>query len=178
MITSHPAAIDRRFVALYVKAHATTPREIIFDLDATDDPVHRAQRGRFFHGHYGQYCYLPLYTFAASTACFRLRLADDDASAAATEEVARIVSQLRAVWRAVRPAVRIIVRAGSGFRRDPLLRWCETHAVDFVIGPAKNTRLTERVADDLAATWMQCVETDAPSRAFAQLTNQSFDSRS
>ncbi len=174
MITIHPAAIDRLFVALYVKAHATTAREIILDLDATDDPVHRAQRGRFFHGHYGQYCYLPLYTFAASTACFRLRLADDDASAAATEEVARIVSQLPAVWR----AVWIIVRAGSGFCRDPLLRWCETHAVDFVIGPAKNTRLTERVADDLAATWMQCVETDAPSRAFAELTNQTFDSRS
>ncbi len=172
-ITIDPEAVDRLFVELFVQAHATPPREIILDVDATDDPVHGAQEGRFFHGYYGHYCYLPLYIFVgAHLLCARLRPADRDASAGATEDVARIVAQLRAVW----PAVRIIVRADSGFCRDALLTWCEAHAVDYVIGLAKNTRLTERVADDLAAMWVQCVETDAPARAFAELTYQTLDS--
>jgi hypothetical protein len=172
-ITVDHAAIDRLFVDLFVQSHATPPTEIILDLDATDDPVHGAQEGRFFHGYYGHYCYLPLYIFAGEhLLCARLRPANGDASAGATEEVARIVAQLRDAW----PEVRIIVRADSGFCRDALLTWCETHAVDYVIGLARNARLTALIADELAAMRARCAATDAPARQFAEHTYQTLDS--
>jgi hypothetical protein len=156
-----------------VQSHATPPTEIILDLDATDDPVHGAQEGRFFHGYYGHYCYLPLYIFAGEyLRCARLRPANGDASAGATEEVARIVAQLRDTW----PDMRIIVRADSGFCRDTLLTWCETHAVDYVIGLARNARLTALIADELAAMGARCAATHAPARQFAEHTYQTFDS--
>jgi len=130
-------AVDRLFVHLFVQAHATAPTEIVLDLDATDDPVHGAQEGRFFHGYYGHYCYLPLYIFAGEhLLCARLRPANIDASAGALEEVERIVLQLRTAW----PTVAITLRADSGCCRDALLTWCETHAVDDVIGLARNAR--------------------------------------
>ena len=172
-ITVDHDAIDRLFVDLFVQSHATPPTEIILDLDATDDPVHGAQEGRFFHGYYGHYCYLPLYIFAGEhLLCARLRPANGDASAGATEEVARIVAQLRTVW----PDVRIIVRADSGFCRDALLTWCETHAVHYVIGLARNARLTTLIADELAAMRAHCAATDAPARQFAEHTYQTLDS--
>jgi Transposase DDE domain group 1 len=172
-ITVDHDAVDRYFVALFLQAHATPPTEIVLDLDATDDPVHGAQEGRFFHGYYGHYCYLPLYIFAGEhLLCARLRPANIDASAGAVEEVARIVAQLRAAW----PDVRIILRADSGFCRDALLTWCETHAVDYVIGLAKNARLTALIADDLTTVAQTCAETGAPARRFADLTYQTLDS--
>ncbi len=172
-ITVDHAAVDRLFVDLFVQAHATAPTEIILDLDATDDPVHGEQEGRFFHGYYGHYCYLPLYIFAGKhLLCARLRPANIDASAGAEEEVARIVAQLRAVW----PTVRIVLRADSGFCRDALLTWCEAQGVDYVIGLAKNTRLTALIAAELAAMHAQCVTTDAPARVFAEHTYQTLDS--
>ena len=165
--------MDRLFVDLFLQAHATPPAEIILDLDATDDPVHGPQEGRFFHGYHGHYCDLPLYIFAGEhLLCARLRPANGDASAGATEDVARIVAQLRAVW----PDVRIIVRADSGFCRDALLTWCEEHAVDYVIGLARNARLTACMADALTDVWIQCVETEAPARVFASLTYQTLGS--
>ena len=126
-ITVDHAAVDRLFVNAFVQAHATAPTEIVLDLDATDDPVHGAQEGRFFHGYYGHYCYLPLYIFAGEhLLCARLRPANLDASAGALEEVERIVAQLRTAW----PMVAITLRADSGFCRDALMTWCETHDVD------------------------------------------------
>ena len=131
------AAVDQLFVDVFLRAHATPPEEIVLDLDATDDPVHGHQEGRFFHGFYGHYCYLPLYIMAGDhLLCARLRPANIDASAGAREEVERIVTQIRAQW----PAVRIILRADSGFCHDALLTWCETHGVDYMIGLAKNSR--------------------------------------
>lgn len=172
-ITVDHDAVDRCFVDLFVQAHASAPIEIILDLDATDDPVHGQQEGRFFHGYYGHYCYLPLYIFAGEhLLCARLRPANIDASAGAQEEVARIVAQLRAAW----PDVRIVLRADSGFCRDALLTWCETHAVDYVIGLARNARLTALIAADLAAMHTQCVATAQPARVFAELTYQTLDS--
>jgi len=141
-----PVAIDRLLVELFIEAHATAPREVILDLDATDDPLHGEQEGRFFHGYYGSYCYLPLYIFCGEhLLCARLRTADRDAAAGATEEVARIVSQLRAVW----PEVRIIVRADSGFAREELMGWCEGSGVDYVLGLARNSRLEAEIAAEL-----------------------------
>ena len=168
----HPA-VDRLFVDVYVQAHPTPPAAIILDLDATDDPVHGAQEGRFFHGYYGHYCYLPLYIFAGEhLLCARLRPSNIDASAGALEEVARIVAQLRAAW----PAVRITLRADSGFCRDALMTWCETHTVDYVFGLAKNARLIALIADELQAAATTCTETKQPARVFADLTYQTLDS--
>jgi hypothetical protein len=167
------AAVDRLLVALFIQAHPTSPTEIILDLDATDDPVHGHQEGRFFHGFYGHYCYLPLYIFAGEFLLgARLRPANIDASAGSQEEVARIVAQLRAVW----PTVRITLRADSGFCRDALLAWCEAHDVDYVVGLAKNERLTAMIADELATAAAACAATGQPARVFAELTYQTRDS--
>jgi hypothetical protein len=173
-ITVDHDAVDRLFVDLFVQAHATTPpTEIVLDLDATDDPVHGAQEGRFFHGYYGHYCYLPLYIFAGEhLLCARLRPADRDASAGALEEVERLVAQLRAAW----PTVRIVLRADSGFCRDALMTWCETHGVDYVFGLAKNARLIALIEDELADAAAQCATTGRPARVFAERTYQTLDS--
>jgi Transposase DDE domain group 1 len=172
-ITVDHAAVDRLFVDVFVQAHAVAPAEIILDLDATDDPIHGAQEGRFFHGYYGHYCYLPLYIFAGEhLLCARLRPSDRDASAGALEEVERIVAQLRAVW----PDVAITLRADSGFCRDALMTWCETHAVDYVFGLAKNARLIALIADELAAAAATCAATQQPARVFAERRYQTLDS--
>src|SRR6266403_5171863 len=131
-------AVDRLFVDLFLKAHRTAPREITLDLDATDDPLHGEQEGRFFHGYYKSYCYLPLYIFCGRhLLCAKLRRSNIDASAGSVEEVARIVAQIRGRW----PTVRILVREGSGFTRDDLMTWCEPTVVDYLFGLAKNNRL-------------------------------------
>ena len=167
------AAVDRLLVDVFLQAHPVPPREIVLDLDATDDPVHAAQEGRFFHGYYGCYCYLPLYIFAGEhLLCARLRTADIDASAGAVKEVGRIVAQLRAAW----PLVRITLRADSGFCRDALMTWAEAHAVDYVFGLAKNARLIALIPDELAAAAAQCAATGAPARVFAERTYQTHDS--
>jgi hypothetical protein len=166
-------AVDRLFVDAFLQAHRVPPAEIVLDLDATDDPVHGAQEGRFFHGYYGCYCYLPLYIFAGEHLLgARLRPANIDASAGAVEEVDRIVAQVRAAW----PAVRITLRADSGFCRDALLTWAEAHGVDYVFGLAKNARLIAAIPEELAAAAAQCAATGAPARVFAERTYQTHDS--
>lgn len=172
-ITVDHDAVDRLFVDVFMQAHPTPPPEIVLDLDATDDPVHGAQEGRFFHGYYGHYCYLPLYIFAGEhLLCARLRPSDRDASAGALEEVQRIVAQLRTAW----PTVRITLRADSGFCRDALMTWCETHAVDYVFGLAKNARLIALITDELADAAATCAATQRPARVFAERTYQTLDS--
>jgi hypothetical protein len=167
------AAVDRLLVDVFLKAHATPPAEIVLDLDATDDPVHGAQEGRFFHGFYGHYCYLPLYIFAGEHLLgARLRRANIDASAGAVEELDRIVTQVRAVW----PEVRITLRADSGFCRDALMTWCEAHTVDYVFGLAKNARLTALIADELATAAAQCEASGRPARVFAEQTYETLAS--
>lgn len=173
-ITVDHDAVDRLFVDVFVEAHAATPpATIILDLDATDDPVHGAQEGRFFHGYYGHYCFLPLYIFAGEhLLCARLRPSNLDASAGALAEVDRIVAQLRAAW----PGVRITLRADSGFCRDALMTWCEAHGVDYVFGLAKNARLLALIPDELEEAAAVCAATEAPARVFAERTYQTLDS--
>ena len=135
-------AADRLLVELYMESESRQPEEVILDLDATDDPLHGNQEGRFFHGYYGHYCYLPLYIFAGHHAlCCRLRPSNIDASEGALEEVKRIVGQLRESW----PQVRITLRADSGFCREELMAWSEANAVDYVFGLAKNERLKKKL---------------------------------
>jgi hypothetical protein len=157
------AAIEHLFVDLFLEAHKTPPREIILDLDATDDPLHGQQEGRFFHGYYDCYCYLPLYIFCGDELlAAKLRRSNIDGAAGSVEEVERIVTRIRARW----SAVRIVLRADSGFARDALMSWCEANDVDFVFGLARNARLAAEIADELAEAEQETGEGGKPARRF------------
>ena len=162
-VSHDPAAIEGLFVALFLEAHKQPPKQIILDLDATDDPLHGEQEGRFFHGYYDGYCYLPLYVFCGRHLLVsKLRRSNIDASAGSVEEVARIVAQIRERW----PRVRILLRADSGFARESLMAWCEANRVDFLFGLARNTRLVAEIAVELAAAQEESRRTGQPARRF------------
>lgn len=168
------AAIEAVFVDLFLDAHRKgPPRQIILDLDATDVPLHGHQEGRFFHGYYDAYCYLPLYVFCGRhLLAAKLRRADIDASNGATDEVARIVRQVRARW----PRVRVLLRADSGFAREALMAWCEANRVDFLFGLARNARLVEELAIDLAWAEDEATRTGRPARRFRDFRWSTLDS--
>src|SRR5947199_6651308 len=167
MSSHNPIAIKRLMVDLFLDAHARCPREIVLDLDATDDPVHGEQEGRFFHGYYDCYCYLPLYVFCGRhLLAAKLRPASVDATAGAVEEVARIVAQIRRCW----PHVRILVRADSGFAREELMAWCEANGVHFLFGLAQNERLVANIAAELARAEVRSRRTGKPARSFKEFT--------
>jgi hypothetical protein len=167
------AAIEKLFVDLFLDAHRSAPRQITLDLDATDVPLHGHQEGRFFHGYYDAYCYLPLYVFCGRhLLAARLRRSNIDASAGAVEEVARIVRQIRARW----PRVRILLRADSSFAREALMAWCEANRVDFVFGLARNPRLVEELAIDLALAEEEATRTGKPARRFRDFRWSTLDS--
>jgi Transposase DDE domain group 1 len=162
-ISHNPVAIKNLLVDLFVEAHQRPPREIILDLDATDDPVHGEQEGRFFHGYYDCYCYLPLYVFCGPHLLVsKLRRASLDAADGAVEEVARVVACIRARW----PATRIVLRADSGFAREDLMKWCEANGVDFVFGLAQNERLIGEIAGELDQVAAKSARTGRPQRRF------------
>ena len=134
---------DDFFVDVFIRSYDTAPPRIILDLDATDAILHGHQSGRFFHGYYGNYCYLPLYIFCGEhLLCARLRPSDIDASAGSVKEMDRIVKQIRTSW----PDVQIILRGDSGFCRERLMRWCERNAVGYILGVARNGRLEAAVS--------------------------------
>lgn len=156
-------AVDRFFVDIFLAAHQSAPAEIVLDLDATDDPLHGEQEGRFFHGYYGGYCYLPLYIFCGShLLCARLREANVDASFGSVDELERIVARIRQRW----PEVRIIVRGDSGFAREELMSWCESHGVDFVLGLARNVRLQRALGGELTQARALFEESGKAARVF------------
>ncbi|MEX0733182.1 MAG: IS1380 family transposase [Steroidobacteraceae bacterium] len=158
-----PEALERLFVDLFLEAHRKAPRQIVLDLDATDDPLHGEQEGRFFHGYYDGYCYLPLYIFCGRhLLAAKLRRSNLDASSGAVEEVERLVAQIRARW----PAVRILLRADSGFAREALMAWCEQHAVDYVFGLARNKRLERILGRALHEARQQARRSGRPARVF------------
>jgi hypothetical protein len=164
-ISHNPIAIKRLLVDLFVEAHERAPNEIILDLDATDDPVHGEQEGRFFHGYYDCYCYLPLYVFCGRhLLAAKLRRASVGAAAGAVEEVTRIVAQIRRRW----PRTRILLRADSGFAREELMAWCEANGVDFLFGLAQNPRLTAEIKDELAQAEAKSRRTGKPARYFKE----------
>jgi hypothetical protein len=172
-IAHDPAAIERLPVDLFLDAHRRPPRRIILDLDATDDPLHGHQEGRFFHGYYDCYCYLPLYVFCGShLLAAKLRRSNIDASAGAVAEVARIVHQIRTRW----PKVRILLRADSGFAREELMAWCETNRIDYVFGLARNVRLVAAIEAQLSAAQAKAEKTGAPARRFKDFMWSTLDS--
>jgi hypothetical protein len=164
-IAHNAAEIEQSFVDLFEESHRKPPKEIILDLDATDDPIHGHQEGRFFHGYYDGYCYLPLYIFCGDQLlAAKLRVSNIDAAAGAAEEVRRIVAQLRTSW----PKTRIILRADSGFCREELMTWCEANNVHYLFGLAKNARLVKQIGKQLAAAKTESEKTGQPARRFKE----------
>ena len=165
-VVAAPAELDRLLVDVFLDSHRRAPSVLWLDLDATDDPLHGQQEGRFFHGYYKSYCYLPLYIFCgAHLLCARLRPADREAAAGSVAEVARLVRQLRQRW----PAVRIILRGDSGFCRDELMAWCEANGVQYLFGLSTNDRLEEMTAKALRKSHRRYLQTQRASRRFREL---------
>ena len=172
-ISHDGAAIEALLVDVFLEAHARPPRQIVVDLDATDDTLHGDQEGRFFHGYYGGYCYLPLYVFCGRhLLAAKLRPSNIDASAGAVEETARIVGQIRARW----PKTRILLRADSGFARETLMAWCEENRVDFVFGLARNPRLVEEIAVELLQAEAEAIGGGKRARRFKDFRYSTLDS--
>ena len=168
-IVLEEAAVDRTLVDVFLQAQREPPPAIVLDLDATDDPVHGNQEGRFFHGYYGHYCYLPLYIFSGEHLLgARLRPANSDASAGAVEELERIVAQIRQTW----PEVKITVRGDSGFCREELMGWCEANRVDYVLGLAKNERLKAEIAVEREQAAAHYAQTGQAARVFKEFPYQ------
>ncbi len=166
-------AVDRYFVDVFLQAHERAPERIVLDLDATDDPLHGHQEGRFFHGYYGNYCYLPLYIFCGEhLLCARLRPSNIDPAQGAVEELERIVVQVRAAW----PQVQIVIRGDSGFCRDAIMTWCEDHRVDYVLGLAKNARLTAAIQEELQKAQAGYEKTGQATRIFKDFRYRTLDS--
>ena len=165
--------VEALFVTLFLQAHSRPPERIVLDLDATDDPIHGHQLGRFFHGYYKGYCYLPLYIFCGDHLLLaRLRPSDIDAAAGSVRHLKRIVAQIREAW----PGVKIAIRADSGFCREEILRWCEDNDVDYLIGLARNTRLVAMIAAEQEQAGTEYQRTKGPSRVFADLSYRTLDS--
>jgi len=156
-------AIEHLFVDLFLEAHERAPKRIILDLDATDDPLHGDQEGRFFHGYYDCYCYLPLYVFCGGhLLAAKLRPANIDGAAGAREEIERIVARIRERW----PDARILLRADGGFARDALMNWCEENKVDYLFGLARNARLADHIQAELRRAGEAAAATGQAARRF------------
>ena len=172
-ITAEADRIADLFVDLFVEDLEEPEEPIVLDLDATDDPLHGAQEGRFFHGYYDCYCYLPLYIFCGEELlCAKLRRSNIDPSDGTLPEVERIVDRIREKW----PEAEIILRADSGFARERIMKWCEDNGVDYVFGLAQNSRLKERIADLMAQVEEQAEETGEPVRRFKGFSYSTLDS--
>lgn len=168
-IVYHPEKIENIFVDIFLNAHSKAPKSIIIDLDATDDLIHGNQEGSFFHGYYGNYCYLPLYIFCGDfLLAAKLRPSNIDASAGTIDEISRIILQIRAKW----PNVKIMLRGDSGFCREDIMAWCEKNGVDYLLGLAKNNRLLDSVGQQLKKAGRNYAKTRKPSRVFRDFRYQ------
>jgi len=171
-IVMNPESIDQLMVDHFLDAHHRAPSSITLDMDATDDPVHGHQEGRFFHGYYDSYCYLPLYIFCGEfLLSAQLRSAKIDPAKGALKDLQRIVAQIRKKWR----RVHIVVRGDSGFCRDAIMAWCERQGIDYVFGLAKNPRLLKQIQEELAEAEAESTRTGQMARIFKNLCYQTVD---
>ena len=171
-IVVDPESIDALLVDLFLEAQAQVPDQIILDLDATDDRLYGQQEGRFYHGYYRDYCYLPLYVFCGEhLLCARLRTANIDASADSLEELEPIIARIRQRW----PAVKIVLRGDSGFCREKLMAWCEREGMDYIFGLAQNPRLKKQIEVALAQAEKQYQESHQPARVFTEFFYATHD---
>jgi len=168
-ITFWRDAIDDLLVDVFLEAHTAAPEQIVLDIDTTDLALHGEQEGRFYHGYYDHYCYLPLYVFAGEQVlCARLRSSNIDPSAGSRKEIERIVQHIRGRW----PEVTIVLRGDSGFCREELMAWCEAHQVEYVFGMARNPLLEKRVAEALEQARQQWEQTRQPARVFVEFEHE------
>jgi hypothetical protein len=168
-ITFWKEAVDELLVKVFIESHQKAPGQIILDVDTTDLPLHGKQEGRFFHGYYDSYCYLPLYIFCGEhVLCARLREANHDATFGSLQEIRRIVAQIRGAW----PEVKITLRGDSGFCRNELMSWCENNGVDFVFGLARNQRLRKIIGAQMHEATQQWKQTAKPARVFSEFEYQ------
>ena len=172
-IVNHSEKVDKLFVDKFLESYGKQPDCIIVDIDATDDPLHGNQEGKFFHGYYKSYCYLPLYIFCDDhLLCARLRPSNIDASKGTAEELERIVKHIRMTW----PEVKIIVRGDSGFCREEIMVWCENNRVDYVFGLAKNNRLKKVISEELIEAQIDFTKTGRASRVYKDFFYQTLKS--
>jgi len=164
-IVVDPESIDALLVDLFLEAHQQVPDQIILDLDATDDVLYGHQEGRFYHGYYRDYCYLPLYVFCGEhLLCARLRMSNIDASADSVEELEPLVARIRQRW----PMVKIQLRGDAGFCREKLMAWCEREGIGYIFGLAQNPRLKKLIQAEMAQAEEQYAQTQAPVRVFTE----------
>ena len=163
-IVAEGEKIDELMVAVFIESYQSAPSEVVLDVDATDDPLYGNQEGRYFHGYYAEYCYLPLYIFSGEhLLCARLRQANEDPASGVLQELARIVTKLKSAW----PGVRIIVRGDSGFCREEIMSYCEgLGQLDYVFGLAKNSRLIEQIGAEMGQAQEIYQSTQKPARVF------------
>ena len=166
-------AVQRLLVEHFIDAHPEAPEALILDIDATDDRVHGNQEGRHFHGHYGEYIYMPLYIFADGfLLSATLNTAERAPGSLALEDLERVVAELRARW----PDVEITIRGDSGFCRDEIMKMCEDNeGLHYVLGLAQNSRLREEVADAMAEARVMLEETGESARVFHEFSYKTRD---
>ena len=166
-VVAHLDRMQEFFVEAFLQQYLLPPQRIVLDLDTTDFELHGHPLGRFSHGYYDAYGYLPLYVFCGEHPLLALlRPSDIDAAAGALKHLARLITRIRAVW----PQVQIVVRGDSGFCREPWMAWCEAYGVDYLFGLAKNSRLLRALAPELAQAHEQFARTKQPARVFQDLT--------
>src|SRR4051795_2132704 len=166
-ITFWKDSVDELLVAIFIESHDKAPEQVIVDVDTTALPLHGKQEGRFFHGYYDCYCYLPLFIFCGEhVSCARLRQSDSDASAGSLREMQRVIAQMRAAW----PDTRIILRGDSGFCRNQLMSWCESNKVEYVFGLARNQRLRRIIGREMWQATEEWNRTGKPARIFAEFS--------
>jgi hypothetical protein len=159
-------AAHQIFMEMFIGSFKTPPRELILDFDATDDRVHGQQAGRFFHGYYGDYCFLPLYVFCGEQLLVAyLRPSNLDPARHAWAILKLLVRRLRQAW----PGVKIVFRGDSGFCRWRLLRWCEDHGVGYIVGLAKNNRLLALTEGLMEQARRQYESTKEKQRLFGEV---------
>ena len=172
-IAASDEKIEEFFVNVFIQAHAEAPEQIILDLDATDDTLHGRQEGRFFHGYYGGYCYLPLYVFCGDfLLCAKLQTADKQPAAGALSEIERIIRKVRRHW----PEVRILVRGDSGFCREEMMGWCESNNVSYLFGLARNKRLEAMLLPVMSEAKKRFDATGTASRVFSEIKYETLGS--
>ena len=172
-IAADHAKLDELLWDLFLEAHDLPPERIVLDLDATDDPLHGKQEGRFFHGYYRYYCYLPLYVFCGDHLLLcRLRTAATDPGAGVAGELVPLIARIRSAW----PDTEIVLRADSGFARDQTMAWCEGEGAYYVFGLSRNPRLQKMLAKALQKSRRRHLATGMPSRRYRQLRYRTLDS--
>jgi hypothetical protein len=172
-IEVHAEQIEQCFLKVFLGAYPKPPSRIVLDLDVTDDPLHGQQEGRFFHGYYREYCYLPLYVFCGDFLLVaRLRTADHEASAGVVDILKGVVSQLRQAW----PEVKMLVRGDSAFAREELMAWCEANGSDYLFGLARNARLERELTEALVQARHHYEQTQQAARVFKEFSYQRLES--